>query len=253
MTIGMACNFYREPNAIHGLIEESSKFFDDMVFISAPPEGAKPDDETISILEKWDCRIVHTKINDGFGAARNLCVKSSKADWVMVLDADERFFHTTPIFIPHGTESFPGTKNPDVKATIEVPAFNQGEYLRQLIRERTTNEFGAIKMMRRHWFDFTMKRPTQNWKLIPDWQFRLINRHSTSGFDTKVKMHERCIDLASDSEPMHTSGNEFHGPFFDHFWCVFKPMEPEQRKEDIEIYDMLHSGVSKDMWAGQAP
>lgn len=250
MTISACINIYNDNNALPGWLENVSSWADEIFCIHAGPNGKASTDGTMETLEKWGIKPVMADVFTGFGNIRTRLVKECKSDWAFIMDADERFYPVIPIFDVEGTESFPSMKNPNVRATIAEPAFNQMERLREVMRQ-CTSEHGAIKMIRRHWFGFDMKRPTQNWNQIPDWQMRFLQRKANVGFDSSVKIHERCIDLSSDREPITIASNPRYGPFVEHQWTTFKGMEPEQRLEDIAIYDALHAGVSKEMWAGQ--
>lgn len=235
MSIGMSCNFYREINAIHGLLETASQFFDELVFISSPPAGAPPD-ETIAILEKWGARVEHANINEGFGAVRTKAIHASTCEWVMILDADERFFPTLPEMTCEGTEGYPEVKRPNLHTTVSG-AYSQAVILRTAME----GQGDVILTSRRHWFDFTWRRPTQNWMHVPDWQCRIVRNRPYLGFDTNVKMHEQVRNLTNNRGP-----NIIKPPatiYHDHFHCLFKPMELDQRAEDIRIYDALHQNL----------
>lgn len=236
-SIGLAVNFYNEPNALPGMLEHATKFFDDILFVSAPPRGKKQDEESISIIEKWGCRIVHSTISDGFGVLRTRCIHESSTEWVMLMDCDERFFPVLPIYDCHGTGKYPEDEVPNLSVGIGEPAFNQGDLLRKLIRDNP--KANAIRTCRRHWFDPGMHKPCQNWTIEHDWQLRIMRNKPYIGYRPERKMHELAVDTRINRDPLHATGDTRHGPFHDHFHLWFKKMEPEQRKEDIEIYDAL--------------
>lgn len=237
-SIGLAVNFYREPNTLPGLLELSSRFFDDMLFISAPPSGAKPDDESIEILKKWGAKILYSNIDDGFGTLRSLCIHKSSTEWVMIMDCDERFFPNLPVLECHGTGRYPEDHNPDLSVGIAEPSYNQGQLLRDVIKNETKNA-DAIRTVRRHWMDWGMHRPCQDWNAYPDWQLRIMRNRPYIGYRTDKKMHEAALDTRTNKDPIYATANERRGPFHDHFHVPAKLMEPDQRQEDIRIYDAL--------------
>lgn len=237
-SIGVAVNFYREPNTLPGFLECASRFFDDMLFISAPPAGAPPDDESIAIIEKWGARIIHSTIENGFGVLRTECLHRSSTEWVMICDCDERIFATLPIFAVHGSGRYPEDPVPNLSVGISNPAFSQWNRVREIV-EHECREADAVRLSRRHWMDWGMHRPCQDWNVHPDWQLRFLRNRPYIGYDSKVRMHEQCIDSRTGMTPIYATGDTTRGPFFDHFHVPAKGMEPEQRKEDIAIYDRL--------------
>ncbi len=246
-SIGLAFNFYREPNALPGMLENAMRFFDDILAISAPPKGAPPDDETIDIVKKFGIRLIHTNIDEGFGVVRSMCLHSCPTEWVLIGDADERFFNTLPVFAVSGSGRYPEDLVPDLHVGILQAAFAQGERLRNIVKHEC-KEADAVRMCRRHWMDWGMHRPCQNWYEHNDWQLRFLRNRPYIGFKPEPKMHEHCVDFRTGKAPIYATGNTQSGPFIDHFHCPAKAMEPEQRREDIAIYDALHKGVTEDMW-----
>lgn len=250
-SIGMVCNFYNEKNAIAGLIENASQFFDELTFMDCGPGGKPSSDGSLDILRSWGITPIQGDIHEGYGVIRTKLIHSTKCEWAMILDADERFLHTCPIFSCEGTEKYPETKNPNLAVGVELPAFNHGHQLRHMI-ENECNGMDAIRTSRRHWFDFTFKKPCQNWREISDWQLRIVRNAPHIGYDPAIKMHERLMDMRTKKDPNFISGNQSRGPFHDHFHCAFKPMEKEQNAEDVKIYNMLETGCTKTMWLEHA-
>lgn len=232
----MACNVYNECNAIHGLLESASQFFDELYFLHCGPGGAYSNDGTIETIRKWGARIEFDSIDSGFGAIRTKLVHQSRTDWVMILDADERFYPMVPLLDVEGVEKYPDVKVPNTRA-LNPRWHNQGEQLRRLM----DGPWDVIRTSRRHWFDHTWTRPCQNWHDIADWQARVIKNNGTIGFDQNVKMHEQIRHLRGGHVNMWQGNAKDDGPYHDHFHCFYKPMEPEQRKHDIAIYDALHA------------
>jgi glycosyltransferase involved in cell wall biosynthesis len=234
VSIGMACNIYNDVNAVSGLLECASQFFDDICFYHAGPQGKYSDDGTIEVIEKWKARIVFGSIDDGFGIVRTAAVRACKSEWVMILDADERFWPNAPIFLPHG----------QVDGNIHMQMFHdcydQGSLLRRIVRYPGID---AVKTIRRHWNDFSWKRPVQNWHTIPDIQMRIMRNVDYIHYRPEIRMHEQLIDSRNNAEPQSYTPEGIHGPFHDHYHCFFKPMERDQRAHDIAIFDSIHENV----------
>jgi hypothetical protein len=174
------------------------------------------------------------------------------------LDADERFYPVHRVLSCTGEETppqevdwilqqydFRGVALPNweniskLGANLHVEAtreYNQGDILRDAIHG-FNGHCDAVVTCRRHWHDFTFKRPTQNWHHQPDWQMRCIRNHPSIGFDTSTRMHERLIGAGNVWRP-----DTNYGPFFDHFHFTFKRQEQEQRRHDLAIYDAIHEG-----------
>lgn len=253
MSLAIVCNFYREPHAMPGWLEmATSGFFDEVVCVSSPPSDAPPDDETIEIVEKAGVRLVHTVIDHGYGVVRTRCIREAKTDWVMIMDADERFFLKPPLLRCHGSEKYPETKEPALHVTREAEIYDQGDLLKNLLNSAGGHD--ALRMSRRHWFDAPgeFQRPCQNWQQIPDWQLRLVRNSPFIFYDPERKMHEHLKHSQTWSEPPWITGGQLHGPFYDHFHCHFKPLDGEKNARDMETYKRLDEGLTKGMWLEHA-
>ncbi len=256
-TIGLVANVFNEINALPGWLETHTPFFDHVAIYHAGPQGAKSTDGTIELLEKWNIPITYGSIDEGFGVARNATFRCSPCDWVMLLDADERFYPIHRIMACTG-ESTPHSEVDtilqsydfsDLKTTLPnwenlkrlgaklqvdiCDTYNQGARLREIIEQ----DFDAIATIRRHWHDFTFRKPTQNWHTDPDWQLRCIRNDPSICFNPSVRMHER---LEGVTNCFHA--DQSRGPFFDHFHFSFKQMEQSQRAHDIQIYNAINEG-----------
>lgn len=231
-SIGMACNIYNDVHAVAGLLETASQFFDELVFVHAGPQGAYSTDGTIELIEKWKAKIIFASIDEGFGIIRTHAVRSCKTEWVMILDADERFWPTAPIVFPHGdAQPFHMQHYHD--------AYNQGAMLKRIIQYP---DIDVVKTIRRHWDDFSWTKPRQNWHKIPDIQMRIMRNIPEIGFKAEVRMHEQLRDSRTGGEPRSYPATPDRGPFHDHYHCFFKLMEPEQRAHDIQIFDAIYKG-----------
>jgi glycosyltransferase involved in cell wall biosynthesis len=259
-TIGLVANVFQEANALPGWIETHLPFFDDVRVTHAGPQGQYSTDGTIELLEKWKIPIDFDSIDEGFGAVRTRAIHRCPCDYVMILDADERFYNTHRTMVCHGE----GTPPADVdlilrdynfrakdsianipnweniarlggNLSVEIgEAYNQGRHLRNLLND---NRPDAVATIRRHWHDLTFRKPTQNWNNIPDFQMRLVRKSASIFFEPTTRMHE-C--LVGSKNSIHA--DNVWGPFFDHFHFTFKAMEPHQRAHDEEIYDAIHAG-----------
>ncbi len=238
MSIGVVCNIYQEENAIAGFMESAAGFFDDIVFLHAGPGGARSTDGTIETIEKWGARIVYGSIDDGFGTVRTQAVRLSDCEWAMILDADERFHANAPMLECDDALNVRQAGEP----------YNQGAWLRSIVSSPESADIDAVCTMRRHWFDFSWKRPTQNFTAIPDLQLRIVRNIPSIIYRAYPRMHEQIIDTRTDSEPRHFRPHPAHGPFHDHYHCWFKAMEVEQRKHDIAIYNALHEEKPVPSW-----
>lgn len=243
MTISCCANVYNEVNALPGWLEMATSWFDDVFVVHAGPAGKPSNDGTIEMLERWGIRTIFSKIDEGFGAVRTQCIRESKTDWVAILDADERFYPLIPILTCSGTEKYPEIKNPNLFVQNHQPEmFNQGSLLRTLI----THDCMAVRATRRHWFDYTWKRPCQNWMDIADWQLRIVKCSPRIYYTPDIRMHEQILDAQTKDTPKFATERQGdpRGIFIDHFHCFWKAQEPEQRAQDIRIYDALDQGRS---------
>lgn len=256
-TIGLVANIYNEANALPGWLETHTPFFDHVAVYHSGPQGAKSNDGTIELLEKWNIPITYGSIDDGFGVVRTNAFRCSPCDWVMLLDADERFYpihrimNCTGESTPHSEvdvilqsydfsdlkttlPNWENLKRLGAQLRVDIhDTYNQGARLRELIEL----DYDAICTIRRHWHDFTFRKPTQNWHTDPDWQLRCVKNLPSIFFSPHTRMHERL-------EGAHNvfRADQSRGPFFDHFHFTFKRMEQEQRAHDIQIYNAINEG-----------
>ncbi len=106
-TLGLVANVYNEANALPGWLETHLPLFDDVRVLHSGPQGAYSDDGTIELLEKHYIPIEFCAIDDGFGVVRTKAVRMSPCNWVMLLDADERFHAKLPILTCAGESTPP--------------------------------------------------------------------------------------------------------------------------------------------------
>jgi glycosyltransferase involved in cell wall biosynthesis len=259
-TIGLVANIFNEINALPGWLETHLPFFDDVRVTHAGPQGSYSTDGTIELLEKWRIPIDFYTIDGGFGIVRTRAIRQSPCDYVMLLDADERFFpvhrtltcfgESTPqsevdwilqSYDYHGV-NLPNWENVNKlgsKLQVETGSpYNQGKRLRDWLEEQKPD---AVCTSRRHWHDFSFRRPTQNWLTDPDWQLRIVKNDVGICYDPNIRIHERLVGARHILRPL-PGMLESNLLYFDHFHFTFKRMEPDQRRHDIKIYDAIHKG-----------
>lgn len=254
MKIAAVCNFHCESNALPGFIAEAEKMFDEVVLVSSPPDGTKPDEQTIEIAKASGHKLIFDTISQGFGALRTRCIGYSKCDFVQLMDADERVWASLPRLTCTGTGKFPDTLTPDLRVTIGEQV-NQHDLLRQQMDRTSTNGHLALCLSRRHWFGkpSEWERPCQNWNAEPDWQLRTVKNTPFLCYDPEVKMHEKILYTPTWAEPPFARMSVEDGPFIDHYSLHFKSLEPVQNSEDAKIYEQLEPGCVKGMWLEHFP
>jgi hypothetical protein len=251
VSLGLAANFYREPHALPGFLQmATSGYFDDVVMVSSPPSDAKPDDESIALVEKAGVRLVHTTIDAGYGVVRTRCIRESQAEWTLILDCDERFTPVVPLLRCHGTEGYPQVKNPKLTVEVVQEAFDQGALLKEHLA-KCAKETMAFRFSRRHWFGAPgdLTKPCQNWQLIPDWQLRLVRNSPFLFYSPERKMHEHLKYSRTFEEPSWGTGEGDTIPYVDHFHFHFKNLDPEGRKLAVATYEKLDKAGTENMWS----
>ena len=258
LTLGLVANVFNEVNALPGWLECHLPFFDDIRITHAGPQGKYSTDGTIELLEKWGIPIDFDSIDDGFGAVRTRAIRRSPCDYVMLLDADERFYPVHRVMVCTG-ESTPqnevdtilqsydfrdmkammsnwenvGKLGAKLRVDIREP-YDQGARLRDALENY---EPDAVVAIRRHWHDFSFRRPTQNWHEVQDWQLRIVRNGADIFYDPTVRVHEHLegtVDVFR-ADPTR-------GPFFEHFHFQMKKLEPAQREHDVRIYNAINDG-----------
>jgi glycosyltransferase involved in cell wall biosynthesis len=259
VTLGLVANVYNEAWALPGWLEMAHSFFDHVSVYHAGPRGAESTDGTIEILEKWKVPIHRGKIDEGFGICRTAAVRSSPCDWVMLLDADERFYQFAPVLACTGESTPPDvvsqvlqeydTREPGacpsnwenlakLGANLKVgigDIYAHGAWLRSIL---DSGSWDAVCTIRRHWHDFSWKRPTQNWHTDPDYQIRIMRNVDHIHFNANTRMHETLLGYQSLYSP-----NQTHGPFMDHYHLWYKRFNPKGRAHAVRIYDAIHQGL----------
>lgn len=256
ITLGLVANIYNEVNALPGWLDLHIDLFDEIRILHTGPRGEESNDGTMELLNNRKINYIMDTIDDGFGAARTRALRLSSCDYVLLLDADERFYRLQKHLFcegegtPHNEVdeilrgyNFSKGKVPDwdnlfkLGSKLEVTKgeeYNQLEQLRKILEKHRPD---VVCMPRRHWHDFSFKKPTQNWNTDPDWQMRLVRNDPSIFFDPNIRMHERLVGA---NKPYQC--DTVTGPFIDHFHFVFKKMECNQRAHDVDTYNKIHAG-----------
>lgn len=251
-SIACCFNIYNDNDALPGMLENASSFFDEIFCIHASPGGKPSTDGTMETLQKWGIKPVMADISVGFGVIRTNLIHGCKCDWAFIMDADERFLPVTPVMRCDGDEQYPANPNPNLKVTVEFAHYNQGAALRAMLDD--AEGMNALVMRRRHWMDFSWKRPAQNFSVHADWQCRCIRNVKHVGYDPNVKLHERIIDFSTGGEPaMLRQGLNPRTISYDHFHNHFKPMNGIKNAEDLETYRALDQAGTENMWLQHQP
>lgn len=239
MGIAAAINVFNDAAALRGLLEQCVYYFDNIYVIHSSP-GMKPStDGTIELLEEFGIKPVMADMNDGYGKIRTRLIHECGEEWAFILDADERFFPALPIMRCMGDERYPEVANPHLKVVHDRSLIYQGQHVKHLI---TLPHLDAIKTIRRHWFDFSMKRPAENWTTRLDWQLRIVRNRPEIGYRSEVKMHEQIIDSRINDVPVHYSADIHGGPFHDHFHLHYRRAFPGRKEANEQNYHRLASG-----------
>lgn len=241
-SIGVAVNFYNEHIALPGFLEFATGFFDSILMVDCGPNGKPSDDGSLDILRSWGVPWQQGSINEGFGVVRTGLIRASKASWVVIMDCDERMLIGAPVLHCEGSEAYPQNPNPDLKVSVAAASYNHRDFLLHRIRDAEERGATAVRAARRHWFDFSYRKPCQNWLHNRDYQLRIWKVSPHVGYRSDVRMHEQAWDFQRNCGPIYVADDHTLGPFFDHFHLHFKAMEKEQRQHDIAIYDALARG-----------
>lgn len=249
VSIAMVCNVYQDAKALRGLLETSAPFFDNLFIVHSGPNGAYSTDGTIEICEQFGATVVFDDISKGFGAIRSRLVHDCGCTWAMILDADERFYPTIPILHCEGNELLtnPAADQPRPNLSVHQrrpggqpgEILNQGQILRDLIKNP---EWMAIRTTRRHWYDFSMRHPSQNWLKINDHQLRIVRNTPDIIYKTNVLMHEQIIDNKTNKIPNFPKQDDYFGPFHDHFHLFFRHTQPGYKEFNEQNYQRLERG-----------
>jgi glycosyltransferase involved in cell wall biosynthesis len=239
MSIALSCNVYQDATALRGLLELGSRYFDNIFILHTGPGGAKSTDGTIELCESFGISPIFDDIDKGFGVIRSRLIHDCGCDWAMLLDADERFYPQMNVLLCEGEESYPGHPNPALKVTTKADVIDQGAHVKNLIRNPDTM---ALRATRRHWFDFSMKKPTQNWMHNNDHQMRIVRNHPQIGYVKERVMHEWLRDFRTGKDPQYVAQDPMGGPFIDHYHMFYRRSQPGHKEHNEQNYSRLERG-----------
>lgn len=240
-SVSACINFYNDAPALAGCLESASRWADNIFCINSGPGGAYSNDGSIELCEKFGATVVYDDMDKGFGAIRSRLIHDCGCTFAFILDSDERFHPQIEMLHCEGTEAYPQHGTPNLSAHPRGEIINQIAKLRELIADPSIM---AIRTTRRHWFDFTHRRPCQNWLHIPDHQLRIIRNIPELGYIGSVKMHERMLDTRTGEEPVHAKQDNYLGLFHDHYHCHYRKNYPGTKQFNEENYQRLDRGES---------
>lgn len=236
-SISLCINVYNDAQAIRGLLESGSRYFDNIFVVHSGPGGARSDDGTIEILESFGINPVFDDIQKGFGHIRTRLIHDCGCDWAMIVDSDERFFPQIQVITCEGTDRYPANPEPNLTVTKHPQIIDQGAHIKNQINNP---ELMAIRATRRHWFDFSMNKPCENWQTIFDHQLRIV-RNSPHISYSKA-MHEALWDDRTKKTPYFLEQDPVGGPFYDHFHMWFRRAQPGHKEWNEQQYARLERG-----------
>lgn len=242
MSIALGCNVYNDAAALRGLLEVSSRYFDNMFFVHSGPGGAMSTDGTIELIQQYGGTIVFDDIQKGFGHVRSRLLHECGCEWCFIMDADERFYPLLNILECHGEKEWKGPSDPtepEFTVTVNKNVIDQGGHVKHQIQNP---ELMAMRSTRRHWMDFSMRKPTQNWQRNRDHQLRIVRNHPDIRYVTNVVMHERLIDTRTGKDPHFLMQDDYGGPFHDHFHMAFRRAHPGSKEWNEQQYARLSRG-----------
>lgn len=237
MSIALCCNVYNDAAALRGLLELGSSYFDNIFILHTGPGGAKSTDGTIELCESFGISPIFDDIQKGFGAIRTRLIHDCGCDWAMIMDADERFYPQIKVMTCHGTDRYPNPPDPKLTVTKQDDVINQGDHVKNQIKNP---ELMAIRATRRHWFDFTMTKPAENWQTICDHQLRIVR--NVKEIHYTLNMHERLIDDRTERTPRFLEQDPIGGPFYDHFHLFYRRTQPGKKEANEKNYERLSKG-----------
>lgn len=246
VSIAACCNVYQDASALRGMLETASSYFDNIFIIHSGPNGAYSTDGTIELCEEFGIKPIFDDISKGYGVIRSRLIHECGCAWAFILDCDERFHPLIPVLKCDGDEEWNPAKGfdrfMDLHVTDTGEVSNQGKMLKIVIQNE---QWMGIRTIRRHWMDFSMKHPSQNWIKNKDFQLRIVRNDPNISYETNRKMHEHLKDSRTGQDPVHATGDEYTGFFHDHYHLAFRgPKIHRGKKEFNELnYDRLNRGM----------
>lgn len=239
-TIALCCNVFEDAIALRGLLEIGARYFDNLFIVHSGVGGAYSKDGTIEVAESFGATVVFDDIQKGYGFIRTRLLHECGCDFGFLLDADERFYPQLPVMTCEGSEHYPEHPNPNLAVTHKADIIDQGAHVKNLINNPQTM---ALRSTRRHWFDFSMKKASQNWygpNGNKDHQLRIV-RNVPSIRYTKA-LHEALVDDRTGATPKYVAQDEHGGAFHDHFHLFMRRTQPGHKEFNEANYARLVRG-----------
>lgn len=85
MMLSLAAIALNEAHNAASFVASVQKHVDEIIVVDT---GST--DDTVAILESLGCTVLHTTMDNGFGAAKNMAKDACQGEWVLSLDFDER-------------------------------------------------------------------------------------------------------------------------------------------------------------------
>lgn len=233
-SIALACNVYNDAAALRGLLETGASYFDNIFIVHSGPEGTWSTDGTIELCESFGIKPVFDDMNRGFGTIRTRLIHDCGCEWAMILDADERFYPVMNVMSCEGTDRYPNPIEPKLTVKKTTHLINQGAHVKHHINNP---DLMAMRFTRRHWFDFGMTKPAENWQLIWDHQLRCVRNNAAIHYTQR--MHERLIDDRTGESPRFMDQDPVGGPHIDHFHLHFRKARPGHKEANEKYYSTI--------------
>jgi hypothetical protein len=237
VSLALSCNVYNDASALRGLLELGSSYFDNIFIIHSGPGGAYSNDGTIELCQSFGIQPIFADMNAGFGAIRTRLIHECGCEWAMIMDADERFFPQLPTMLCEGIDRYPAQPEPTLRVTKKQDIINQGAHVKNQIKNP---ELMALRFTRRHWFDFTMTRPTENWIRVWDHQLRCVR--NVKEIHYTLAMHEALVDDRTGKTPKFLEQDPIGGPFYEHFHMFYRRTQPGHKEHNEQQYSRLSRG-----------
>jgi len=234
-SVAACINFYNDAPALRGCLESASQWADNIFMVHAGPGGKYSTDGSIELAESFGATVVFDDIQKGFGAIRTRLIHDCGCTWAFILDCDERFHAKMPVMHCEGVESYPQVEKPNLSTFKRAEIHDQMGVLRNLM---THQHLRAIRTSRRHWFDFTLNKPCQNWLRLQDWQLRIVRNLPEIGYQIDRVMHEQLLDHSTGTTPVFADSGLFH----DHYHMFFRRTQPGHKEANEQNYSRLERG-----------
>lgn len=236
-SIALGVNFHNDSAAMRGLLELGSSYFDNIYALDASYDGKFSTDGSIELLESYGIKPILDDINKGFGAIRTRLIHDCGCEWVMIMDCDERFHPLINAMTCEGTDRYPNQKEPNLKVIKSEDVINQGAHVKNQIKNP---ELMALRFTRRHWMDFTMTKPAENWNLIWDHQLRCVRNNKQIHYT--LNMHEALVDDRTGKTPKFLEQDPIGGPHYEHMHMAFRKEQPGHKEANEKRYASLSRG-----------